>query len=259
MRKLFFLSILSLLAGRLADVFGELNVTQQQAQEYIANDVFGGYFGFPGTCRKLAVGQREAVVKAVGGFARAYVKTDDFKRRYAEWRLQHKPTPQTKTWEQVQEEQKKQIADLKKSLAEMKGNLKTMTADLRKTLEPVIAQQEQMVKEMESGKSELLMSKVQFDQLNAMMKQSDEQALAEWERKYPVGPGSLLRERLTQFLAETEGVDFSAKTAPDKYGKQRFVNPAYEQKSGYWKQAYRAGKPAVDAARALAQDWLASL
>jgi hypothetical protein len=259
MKNLLSLAALALLAWRMADVFGDLNITQQQAQEYVANNLFGGYFGFPPTCRKIASGQREAVVKTVGAFARAYVKTDDFKRRYAAWRDEHKPTPQTKTWEQVQQEQKEQIAQMKKSLAETKGNLKTMTPDLRKAMEPTIAQQEQLVKDMESGKSPLLMNKAQFEEMNAVMKQGDAQALAEWEQKYPISSDGLLRERLTQFLAVSEGVDYSAKTAPDKWGKQRFVNPAYEQKDGNWKQCYRAGKPAVEAARALAKDWLASL
>ena len=39
----------------------------------------------------------------------------------------------------------------------------------------------------------------------------------------------------------------------------RFENPDYERKDSQWKYMYRAGKPAVDAARSLAQDWLKSL
>lgn len=259
MKKLLTLGLLALLAWRLADVFGELNITQQQAQEYVANDLLGNSFGFPAACRKIPLAQREAVVKAVGTFARAYVKTDDFKRRYAAWREEHKPRNEAKTWEQVQEEQKKQIAEMKKSVAEMKGNLKTMSADLRKTLEPVIAQQEQMIREMEAGKSPLLMTKAQHEELNQMMEQSHRQQLQAWEQDYPANPDRIIRQRLERFLEVSANVDFSAKTAPDRYGKLRFVNPAHEQKDAHWKQCYRAGKEATTAARTLAQEWLAEV
>lgn len=251
--------LLLLLAWRLADVFGELNITQQQAQEYVANDLLGNSFGFPSACRKIPAAQREAVVKAVGAFARSYVKTDDFERRYAAWREAHKPRNDAKTWAQVQEEQKAQIADLKKSVANMKGNLKTMTADLRKTMEPVIVQQEQMIREMESGKSPMLMTKAQHEQLSVMMEQSHRQQLQQWEQDYPAHPNPVIRQRLQRFLEISRTVDFSAKTAPDQYGKLRFVNPAYEQKDVYWKQCYRVGKEATTAARALAQEWLAEV
>lgn len=259
MKKMLAFGLIVLLAWRLADVFGDLKITQQQAQEYVANDLLGNYFGFPNACRKIPVAQREAVVKTMGAFARAYVKTDDFKQRYAAWREEHKPRNEAKTWEQVQEEQKKQVAEMKKSVAEMKVNVKAMSADLRKTMEPVIAQQEQMIREMESGKSPMLMTKAQHEQMTAMMEQSHRQQLQQWETEYPVSPNRIIRQRLERFLEVSQGVDFSAKTAPDKYGKQRFVNPAYEQKDGYWKQCYRVGKGGTDAARALAQEWRAEL
>ena len=66
--------------------------------------------------------------------------------------------------------------------------------------------------------------------------------------------------RLREFLAESATVDFTAKTALSKEKKkQTFVNPEYELKPLQWKMMYRAGKPAVDAARAAAQDWLKAL
>ena len=39
----------------------------------------------------------------------------------------------------------------------------------------------------------------------------------------------------------------------------RFADPKFESKNDFWKRCFRAGKPAVDAARAAAQSWLASL
>jgi hypothetical protein len=36
----------------------------------------------------------------------------------------------------------------------------------------------------------------------------------------------------------------------------KFVEGAYESKPGNWKLCYRAGKPAVEAARAFAASWI---
>lgn len=60
--------------------------------------------------------------------------------------------------------------------------------------------------------------------------------------------------------AESATVDFAAKTSLSKENKkQKFINPDYELKPLQWKLMYRAGKPAVDAARAAAQEWLKAL
>ena len=84
--------------------------------------------------------------------------------------------------------------------------------------------------------------------------------VAAWEKKYPAGPKAIVVLRLREFLAESATVDFTAKTALSKEKKkQTFVNPEHELKSLQWKMMYRAGKPAVEAARAAAQDWLNSL
>jgi hypothetical protein len=53
-------------------------------------------------------------------------------------------------------------------------------------------------------------------------------------------------------------VDFDAKLEP-RDGKLRFVDPQYERKPADWKLCYCAGRPAVEAARAAAQAWLAEL
>lgn len=84
--------------------------------------------------------------------------------------------------------------------------------------------------------------------------------LAAWEKKYPADPKAIAVLRLRGFLAESATVDYAAKTALSKEKKKQvFVNPDYESKSLQWKMMYRAGKPAVEAARAAAQDWLKAL
>ena len=80
------------------------------------------------------------------------------------------------------------------------------------------------------------------------------------EKKYPADPKASVVLRLREFLAESATVDFTAKTALSKEKKRQvFVNPDYELKPLQWKTMYRAGRPAVEAARAAAQDWLKAL
>jgi hypothetical protein len=83
-------------------------------------------------------------------------------------------------------------------------------------------------------------------------------ALKKWETDYPKDPNVLVARRLKEFLALSASVDFQAETV--KKGRMvKFVKPAYEEKSEDWKMCYRAGKEAVDAARAAATEWLKEL
>ena len=79
----------------------------------------------------------------------------------------------------------------------------------------------------------------------------------------PVGeldkdPRAQLAKRLEAFLAATEDVDYDAETTLGGR-KGRFVNDDYEMKPNEWKMCYRAGKPAAQAIRKAAEDWLAEL
>jgi len=54
-------------------------------------------------------------------------------------------------------------------------------------------------------------------------------------------------------------VDFGAKLVPCKNSRQQhtcFADPTHEKKPQEWKRCYRAGKQPVEAARALARNWL---
>lgn len=99
-----------------------------------------------------------------------------------------------------------------------------------------------------------------------MLKQGAEQGqaaykqeVANWEKEYPVDPKPFIVKRLREFLALSATVDFTAKVSKSRDGMMRFDNAAYESRDGRWKYMYRAGKPAVDAARVAAQEWLKTL
>lgn len=83
--------------------------------------------------------------------------------------------------------------------------------------------------------------------------------LAEWEKQYPADPKVLVVRRLREFLALSATVNFTARLEqrPDK--QMRFADPELEEKPAEWKLLFRAGKPAVDAARAAAGEWLKAI
>lgn len=86
----------------------------------------------------------------------------------------------------------------------------------------------------------------------AMQSQQDR---ADQQRRYDENNlKAILRKRLDEFIATAATVDFAAQTRQEG-AKLKFVNPAYERKTGEWKMMFRAGKEPVQAALAFARAW----
>jgi hypothetical protein len=69
-------------------------------------------------------------------------------------------------------------------------------------------------------------------------------------------PNVTVRRRLQQFLAETAGIDYDAKTSGPSHV---FTDAGYESRPPLWKMGYRAGREATEAARAFAKEWMEEL
>jgi len=90
------------------------------------------------------------------------------------------------------------------------------------------------------------------------MAASRDAAVAQYEKLIPGDPRVLVATRLRTFLEVTRDVAWDARLVES--GKLRkFADQSLESRPAEWKMAYRAGKPATDAARAFAQTWLADL
>jgi hypothetical protein len=83
-------------------------------------------------------------------------------------------------------------------------------------------------------------------------------ALKAFDKTYPADARTLVAMRLRHFLDATQDVAYDAQLV-DKNTKKVFANEGFEAKPAEWKMAFRAGKPATEAARAFAQKWLADL
>jgi hypothetical protein len=253
---------LGTLAAAQTDVVKQLGSNTTEAQETIFSSFSGGTVYPTGTKSVFKTATDEgkaAMVRGVVAFARSYSTSADFAKRYGMYRENQKPSPPEtpKTGAQMRIEQKKsmqeainnleQLAvkmpqmkkDVDKSIAEMKDNMARLDTDT--------AANAQMDKAMAEG---------------AAFQATDyKERLAKWEKTYPVEPTPMIAGRLKEFLAMAATVDFTATLVPSKYNPKTmvFANQAFESKDSQWKMLYRAGKPAVDAARAAAQEWLKAI
>ena len=84
------------------------------------------------------------------------------------------------------------------------------------------------------------------------------QDVEEWEKKFPADSRVLIARRVNEWLEKCKDVDFAAKVNSTG-GRIQFVDGALERKPSEWKTCYRAGKPALDAAREFANAWLVEL
>lgn len=110
---------------------------------------------------------------------------------------------------------------------------------------------EQMRKQGQLPTGPQLMTEQERQQQNAQRQQEYQQHLAKFQAEHPADPREAIHRALNEFLALSASVDFNAKVV-----NGRFVDPVYQGKDDQWKRCFRAGKPAVDAARDVAQGWL---
>jgi hypothetical protein len=93
---------------------------------------------------------------------------------------------------------------------------------------------------------------------NEHKQQAWAKSVRDFEQNYPEDPAKVIAVRLRTFLAMSADVPATAELV-ERDGKLRFADRKLEGKSYAWKQLFRAGRPAVDAARSAATEWLGSL
>ena len=272
MKKSFF--ILSLLifasifyAGKLIDdrakaLLQTIKLSEDNAKNTIFSDISSKSFYVPGIkeLKSVALNDRAAQVEVVGKYVKDFTATEEFKKRYNEYRESRKPTPpeKPKTAAELKEEYKR---DLNKSLEEMKVAKSQAPADQKEMFDETIKMLEQQLIEIDNPDNPMFSpqmdeySKMAYDQQMEQHKKD----IAEWEANYPLNnPKPLIKIWLESFLDQTKGVDFAAQTAIDK-NRTLFVKQEYERKNNLWKLCYRAGKETTEAGRKFAQNWLKEL
>jgi hypothetical protein len=243
-----------------ASPWTQLGIPESRAIENIRQSFLEGYLYSYGasSAKNVASGDRAAIALDVLNYTKSYVNSSAFISAYEDARVAAtpvKPIP-PKTKEQIQKEK---IAELDKTIAEGEKSLKTLPKDLIEPFKEVQQMLKDQKKDYENPDSEmlaLLVTSENYMYANATTKY--EEQLRQWQKDYPADPKNMVKVRLETFLKLTEDVDFNA-ALKEEYRVKKFVNPAYEKKPAEWKMAYRAGRPAVDAARTFAKAWLTEL
>jgi hypothetical protein len=253
-----------------ADPIGDAGLKDSDIQQAALESFANGYAAIPGSLRRLGPDARAAFVRAAGSLAMSYARTDAFKSDYAAWWEQHKPRLELIGAQEMQEQNEQAKADYAKSQSDLSGmsaQFEAQRSQLKQAgvsdaqIDQMIAQakqaQQQIAQMQKSGQiptGPQLMSEQDRQQQNAMRQQEYQERLAKFQAGHPADPREAIRRALNEFLQVSASVDFNARVV-----NGRFVDAAYQAKDEQWKRCFRAGKPAVDAAREIAQGWLQQL
>jgi hypothetical protein len=238
-----------------ADVPSDLGVAAADAMEMAVQGVTAGSMPWGQAAQRFKAAtaqQRVVIVKNVMAWAKTLTATPAFASAYATARDHMKPGPSSDR-AGLDDQMKKQLAELDKSEAEMKKQFSSQPEMLKQMLDSLAMARKQMIELSKNSDA-----RKAVDVQNAQAQRDDAARLARFDAEHPADVKAAIAVRLHQFLDACGDVDFAAqlKTAGSR---KVFLDQRYEQKPSEWKICYRAGREPVEAARALAQEWLKEL
>ncbi len=269
MKKILFILPLLLVAagfysGKIIDdeaksLLQTLKLSEDNAKSTIFSDISSTSFYLPGIkeLKSIAINDRASQVEVVGKYVKDFTASEEFKKRYNEYRESRKPSQpeKPKTAAELKKEYKE---NMQKSIEEMQKAKSEAPADQKAMYDETIKMFEEQLKEIDNPDNPMFSpemdtySKMGYDQQMEQHKKD----VAAWEAKYPINnPKPLIKTWLESFLEQTKDVDFGAQTAIDK-NRTLFVKQEYEKKNNLWKLCYRGGKETTEASRKFAQNWL---
>lgn len=210
--------------------------------------------------RALPAAARGALIDEMASYARRYVRTPEFARRYAEIRESRKPEAPDEVMTGA-ERRAHDRAQVMAAMAQMDSAVRMLPPAQQAAVRELQQQQRDVLRGVEdpanprySAATDAQNRIDHADEIAAYNK-----AVREWETRYPAAPAAGVRNALREFLALSVAVDFAAKTARNSSGVTIFVDPDVEGKSPAWKALFRAGRETTTALRAAAQQWLDEL
>lgn len=241
-----------------SDIFKTLGMSATAGNDTILRSLTSGSVVLAGTRSVFTAAtpeQRAALVRQVIEAARVYAATEDFAQRYASFRESQRPerAPVPQNGDEALAAQMKQLEDVAKEALKMAEN---MPPQAREDLVENIEFTKRQLAELNKDPKHRANVDAAAREAAKVAAEELQQAMARYEADYPADVRQLIVKRLRAFVAMSETVDFSAKTIERDDHKLHFVNPSHESMPKEWKLLFRAGKPAVDAARGAAQDWL---
>jgi hypothetical protein len=259
-------SLSAMLAFRIVDdataMLKKLGLTDQDARQNIWNSIQGKYLSYSNseTLKAIVKGDRPALVLQIAEYAKAYAKSEEFKRQYDQLREDNKPTPPEppKTVAQQRFEMKKELT---RSIAESDSTMKMFSKEQQESMAPMIEALRQQLKAVDDPDNPMFSKQMEEmgKQAYASALEEHKRKIQEWNEQYPESPTKMIRSFLETFLEESADVDYKAELIDGPNGKKLFASTVHEMKSNHWKMCYRAGRETVDAGRKAAQRWLSEL
>jgi hypothetical protein len=215
---------------------------------------------FPGAAvfKSAPPAERAALVRAAFAFARSVTGSAEFAQRYAVLRASRRPTPPAvpRTGDEARAEQQRQMVVAIQQAQDRAGQ---MPADLRKQLDAEIEAMKRQIEDLNAEPEYRAAVDAAAREAAAQADAAHAAQLREFDERLPASARTLIARRLQRFLEACANVDYSAELRQGADRKWRFADAALERQSSEWKLCYRAGRPAVDAARRAAQQWLKEL
>jgi hypothetical protein len=264
----FILILSGFIANRIFDekmkqLLQKLNITDNDAKSMIFSGCSGNYFNLPylKAIKSYSAGDRTALVPVVGKYVKEFTSSQEFVKRYNEYRETQKPKEpeKPKTIAQMKEEQRETF---KKAITNMEETKKQMPKDQQAMFDETIKSYKEQLKQIDDPNNPMFSKDMENMYQQGYQQQMTEynSKLGDWNKEYPANnPKPMVKKWISSFLEKTANVDYGAKTATDQYGRELFINQKYEQKDNLWKMSYRAGKQPMEAARSFAQSWLSEL
>ncbi|MFO0695961.1 MAG: OmpH family outer membrane protein [Polyangiales bacterium] len=206
---------------------------------------------------------RVRFVNDVGPVAKRILASDVFRRVYADYRADRIASATPEPQQSMAQMRQQQITQMQASIADLQQNMQNpqLSRDVRNQLQGVLRQMQGQLRDLQRQANDpatQAQDRQQDETMARYREQAVTEALAQIDRDVPADPNQLIMRRLEDYLALTANMPWNAQLQL-QYGMQRFVDPTLEQKDGFWKMNFRAGREAVEAARTFATSWLAEL
>ena len=182
---------------------------------------------------------RVAIVNAALTLARAFVESDEFKRRYADHREANGPDPLPPEPTPTRCSPSSAPASRTRSTA-CASMFDEITPEQRDTLEEGFEDMRARLTEMEKGPRHAELEKA-LQGTAAAWSAEREQAMKELDAVCPADPRALVANRLRRFLDVSEDIDFTAKLV-EQDRKKAFADAALEASPAEWKMLFSGRK-----------------
>ena len=244
------------------DVWSRLGVQLPDVNLNIKFSCFDGSFHYQAVknAKNIAENERGSVINQIVAYAKKYVTSKEFLDLYKQERLRHKPADAfllPGTAETINAEEK---ARLEKDLKVAEEGLNSPNPKIKNGAPLRIENIKKEIAALDDPNNKKIKARLdQLKQQNDNATKYYNEQMQKYVTAWPEDSKLLIKKRLQEILDVTADVDYNAETKVGDKGIKTFVNPQYEKKSKEWKLAFRAGKPATNAVRAAAQQWLKEL